>query len=325
MTRKQSGVALITALLVVAIAALAATALLSSSQLSIHRTTALRDTEQGWWLARGVEAWVVEILKNDDAKYDGLDEDWAQPVDYLPVDQGFVRGRLVDQQGLFNLNNLKRSASPGDDVYGKQFIHLLENLQDVTAPTQDLVPAIRDWIDEGQDANFPGAEDSVYLNLSPPYRTADQPFSAVSELLAIQGMTAELYNALMSQCPLVKDGPPGRCITVLPSSNTAVNVNTAPERVLRSLSRQVDDAKLQSFLSEREEKPDKRMAEFEGRKIYNPPLVTASLAIQSNFFSLQGEVFVGSSRVALYSLIQRSQQAGTPVTLTVFAHSTGDD
>ena len=323
MTRKQSGVALITALLVVAIAALAATALLSSSQLSIHRTTALRDTEQGWWLARGVEAWVVEILKQDNNEYAGLDEDWAQPVDYLPVDQGFVRGRLVDQQGLFNLNNLAIPASglPTPDLYAEQFKHLLEQLQDVTAPTQDLVPAIRDWMDLDQNTGFPGAEDSVYLNLSPPYRTADQLFSAVSELLAIQGMTAELYNALMSQCPLVKDGPPGRCITVLPAGSTAVNVNTAPERVLRSLSTQVDDAKLQSFLSEREEKPDKTVPDFENRKIYYPPPVTTSLTIQSNFFSLQGEVFVGSSRVALYSLIQRSPSG----TLSVIAHSTGDD
>ena len=115
--------------------------------------------------------------------------------------------------------------------------------------------------------------------------------------------------------------PLGRCITVLPLSSTAVNVNTAPELVLRSLSTQVDDAKLQSFLGEREEKPDQAVSEFESRQIYNPPPTSTSLAIKSNFFSLQGEVFVGSSRVALYSLIQRSP----PGTLSVIAHSTGDD
>lgn len=313
----QNGIALITAILVVAIAALASTALLVSANLAIHRTTALRDTEQGGWLARGVESWVLGILKQDaeDNDHDGLDEAWAQPVDYLPVDQGFVRGQVMDAQGRFNLNNL---AIPNTTLYQEQFARLLESL-DSTALPQVLVANIRDWIDPNQTPTPPsGAEDSVYLNRPLPYRTADAPFTSVSELLAVDGVTAELYNALMTQCPIVPDGPPRPCITALRGAQaTDINVNTASERILQTLSNPPPDpAALQQFLRERVQEPDKDKNTFMQRNIY-AGAVTPPISVSSKYFLLQGEVVVGSSRVALYSLILRPDP-GTPL---VLAHS----
>ena len=234
--------------------------------------------------------------------------------------------RLIDQQGLFNLNNLQVAPnSPQQDVYGDQFRNLLSNLKDVTI-AGDLVPAIRDWMDKNQDPGFPGAEDSVYLNLSPPYRTADQPFSSVSELRAVQGVTAEIYTALLTQCPVKKDGTAQTCITALPFAKTGVptkiNVNTAPELVLRSLSKTVDDSKLQSFLSSRENNPEHLAATFIARNIYGADVTEALVDVKTNYFQLNGEVFVGSSRVALYSLINRINpgQAGK-----IIFHSTGEN
>ena len=313
----QNGIALITAILVVAIAALASTALLVSANLAIHRTTALRDTEQGGWLARGVESWVLGILKQDaeDNDHDGLDEAWAQPVDYLPVDQGFVRGQVMDAQGRFNLNNL---AVANTTLYQEQFARLLESLDSAALP-QVLVANIRDWIDPDQTPTPPsGAEDSVYLNRPLPYRTADAPFASVTELLAVDGVTAELYKALMTQCPIVPDGPPRPCITALRGAQaTDINVNTASERILQTLSNPPPDpAALQQFLRERVEQPDKDKNTFMQRNIY-AGAVTPPIAVSSKHFLLQGEVVVGSSRVALYSLILRPDP-GTPL---VLAHS----
>ena len=202
MKRTTRGIALITALLVVAIATLAATALLSSTNIAIHRAAALRDSEQGWWVARGVESWVLGILDKDrkESKYDALGEDWAQPVDYLPVDQGYVRGSVVDLQSRFNLNNLVlggKTQTPAADAYRKQFERLLASLPAETQVPPGLIGAIIDWADADQTAGFPtGAEDSAYLSLNPPYRTADRPFTVVSELLAVQGMTPQIYDAL---------------------------------------------------------------------------------------------------------------------------------
>ena len=310
--RRGRGVALITALLVVALAALAATALLSSASLAIHRTAALRDSEQGWWIARGVEAWVLGLLEADrkDSQFDALGEPWSLPVDNLPVEHGFVRGGVVDLQGRFNLNNLDPRIA--GETYRNQFRSLLRNLPDVDLP-QGLDAAVRDWIDA--DANpdsMNGAEDTEYLNLTPPYRAANRPFTVASELLAVRGMTPEVYERLR---PLV---------TALPAAPAAaatkVNVNTAPVEVLRALSATTDEAKLAEFDRRRRDDPVEDGGELgallaEG--IWGPEVTAAVVDYRTQFFQIQGEVFVGSSRVALYSLIHRPDN-GTPV---VLAHS----
>jgi general secretion pathway protein K len=306
---RPRGVALITALMVVAIAALAATALLSSSNIAIHRTAALRDSEQGWWVARGVEAWVLGMLDSDrkDSQFDALNEPWSIPVDHLPVDQGFVRGRVEDLQGRFNLNNLDPRIAGG--VYQAQFRALLRNLPDVELP-QGLDSAARDWIDaDNHPDSMNGAEDAEYLNLAPPYRAANRPFTAVSELLALRGMTPQVYERLR---PLVAALPPAAA-----PAATRINVNTAPLEVLRALSPTTDESRLAEFDRRRRDDPVENAAELgaliaEG--IWGPEVSSSVVDYRSHFFLIQGEVFVGSSRVALYSLIHRPDN-GRPVVL----------
>ncbi|MGH8442213.1 MAG: type II secretion system minor pseudopilin GspK [Nevskiaceae bacterium] len=308
--KRARGVALITALLVVAIATLAATALLSSASLAIHRTASLRDSEQAWWVARGVDAWVLGILESDrrDSQYDGLDEDWALPVDGLPVDQGFVSGRVEDLQGRLNLNSL----GPRNPKSLEQFRRLLRALPDQDAPP-GLVDAIVDWSDPDQDpGSMNGAEDGEYLSLDPPYRAANRPFTVVSELLAVRGMTPKLYEALHPHVAALPAEGSGRA--------TPINVNTASEAVLRSLADQVEDAKLRAWLELRKEKPVRDAAGLDALLRDGPWLsaeVKDQLTWRSRYFQIQGQVFVGSSRVALYSLIQR-QEDQPPV---VLAHS----
>ncbi len=311
MSRRSAGVALITALLVVALATIASTALLSSSSLAIHRTAGLRDSEQAWWVARGVEAWVLGILESDrtDSQYDGLDEDWSRPVDYLPVDQGFVRGTVQDLQGRINLNGI----NPKNPKTLEQFRRLLGGLPDQD-PQPGLVNAIEDWSDADQDPNsMHGAEDTDYLNLTPPYRTANRSFTVVSELLAVRGMTPKLYEALRPHVAALPLDAAGK--------STPINVNTASAAVLRALAAEVDEGKLRAWVERRVDEPVRDAAGLEALIKDGPwPVgseVKDQLAWRSQYFQIQGEVFVGSSRVALYSLIQR-QENKAPV---VLAHS----
>lgn len=314
MRRSPRGIALIMAIVTVALVAGIATALISSQWLSIRRTSVMMDSEQGWWVARGVEAWVVGILENDrkESQFDALGEAWAQPVDALPVEQGFVRGGVVDLQGRFNLNNLDPRIA--GEKYPQQFRNLLRNLADVELP-QGLDAAVRDWIDADQDVNsMNGAEDAEYLNLQPPYRAANQPFTVVSELLAIRGMTAQVYERLR---PLVAVLPARKAQVPAP---TKINVNTAPLEVLRALSATTDETKLASFVQRRVDDPvenDGELATLIGEGIWGAEVGKDVVDFRSQFFQIQGEVFVGSSRVALYSLIHRPD-SGPPA---VLAHS----
>lgn len=318
---RRRGIALLTAILVVAVASLAATAVLGSSNLSIHRTAALRDSEQAWWIATGVESWVLGILQQDarDTQYDGLNEAWAQPVDYLPVEQGFVSGEVADLQGRFNLNNLQGSTAADAE---KQFQRLLEQLPDVEIPP-GLVASIRDWMDADDQPGFAGgAEDTVYLGLQPPYRAANQPFSSVSELRAVQGMTPALYRAL-TQCHADEERKRVEsCIAALPQSATAINVNTAPPPVLLALSASADANKIAQFVEQRREKPYESVQEFIDAGIVGADAKRDHLSVRTGYFRIQGQIVVGSSRVALYSLIHRPSQTGKPI---VLSHSADAD
>jgi general secretion pathway protein K len=308
---RPAGVALITAMLVVALATLAATALLSSASLAIHRTASLRDSEQAWWVTRGVEAWVIGILESDrkDSQYDGLDEDWSKPVDYLPVDEGFVRGTVQDLQGRINLNGI----NPKNPKVVEQFRRLLRGFSEQD-PQPGLVDAIQDWSDADQNpGSMNGAEDTDYLNLTPPYRAANRPFTVASELLAVRGMTPKLYEALRPHVAALPLDAAGK--------SAPINVNTASEAVLRALAEQVDETRLRAWIERRVEQPVRDAAGLEALIKDGPwPVgneVKDQLTWRSQYFQIQGEVFVGSSRVALYSLIQR-QENKAPV---VLAHS----
>ncbi|MBI2383436.1 MAG: type II secretion system minor pseudopilin GspK [Gammaproteobacteria bacterium] len=307
MRKDQSGVALITAILVVALASIAAATILSSAHVAIRRTALLQDTEKAWWVAYGLESWVKSILQRDraDNQVDHLGEDWAQPVDHLPLDEGFARGGVVDLQGRFNLNNL---GAQNPQPYVDQFRRLLLELaQEKEVEIQDpnvLIGAIRDWMDRDDlpgSKEGPGAEDTDYLNLDPPYRAANRPFASVSELLAVRGMSKELYAVLRPY------------VCALPEI-TPVNVNTASPELLRALSAQPDEAKLSAFVGSQKEEPaeDKQTPIQDG--VFGADLDPNMISVSSRYFQLRGEIVVGSGRVALYSSIYRPDQ-GSPVVL----------
>lgn len=302
---RQRGIALMTAVLVVALATMAAVAVLSSTRIALHRAENLRDSEHEWWYATGIESWIKSILIRDlrDNKTDSLADPWAKPVDYLPVDFGSIRGAVTDQQGLFNLNNFGVVDVKQYEKFVAQFERLLQLLaQDMdevdTNAARPLAAAIRDWIDaDDQPSGYDGAEDTEYLSRTPPYRTANRYLESVSETLAIKGMTPKLYRQLLPY------------VTALPQLNTPVNINTAPALVLFSLVKQANP-ELRQFAETRLKNPAEDTTKMQ--TAFDP--TTPPIAVSSQFFMLRAEVFIGNGRLALYSFLYRPAQ-GAPVVL----------
>ena len=102
------GVALITAMLISALAAMVATGLAWDNSLDVRRTTVMLYRDQAMQIALGAESWVIGILHQDlqDTQTDHLGEIWAQELPGLPFEGGEVFGRVIDLQGRFNVNNL---------------------------------------------------------------------------------------------------------------------------------------------------------------------------------------------------------------------------
>jgi len=295
-------------MLVVALASIAAAAVVVSANQAIRRAGTLIDGERAWWYAQGLESWVLRILAQDakdNGNVDGLGEDWAKPVDYLPVEQGAVRGRIEDLQGRFNLNNL---GTVQPQKYQQQFVRLFQNIQGLdAAQAQLLALAIKDWIDADQiPSGAGGAEDPDYQGLPQPYRAANQPMRSPSELLAIKGMTAEIYGLL---APHICTLPIGTA-----RAPTRINVNTASLPVLLSLSATIDRSKLDTFLTERKDSPAKTVQELQTKGVLPADVTPEMVDVRSQYFLMAAEAFIGSGRAALYSVIQRAG-SGEPLVI----------
>lgn len=313
---RQRGVALITALLVVAIAAIAATTIITAGQRAMLRTQILLDSERAWWYAVGMESWGLSLLERDrqQGRTDHLGELWAMQMPPLDVGdddlgpRGMLHGQLHDAQGRFNINNL---ASTDPDVLGRQAAIFRRLLACTGAADEfgadDLVNAVIDWVDADDEQRFPGGgEDLHYLSGSPPYRAANQGMASISELRAVHGVTAELYAALSPH------------IAALPRPS-AINLNTATLPVLCALSDNPGTrANLEAFAEQRVEAPLETVQQaFQADGLFAAGDVGVDpdeLSVSSQYFLARAEAFIGSGGVVLYSLLHRPDQ-GVPVVI----------
>ena len=134
---RQRGVAMITAILIVALATILAVQVGYQAYLDQRRTMTALALDQGQQVAIGAEAWVADILQKDakqSPKTDDYTEEWAMRLPPLPVDGGEIIGQVDDMQGRFNLNSLvKWDQTTNEFVTDKpaldRFVRLLEILK----------------------------------------------------------------------------------------------------------------------------------------------------------------------------------------------------
>jgi general secretion pathway protein K len=301
----QRGIALITAIILVALATVIATSIAFSSSLNAKRAAAGFTATQALFVAEGAEALAAYALREDlkSNRQDSLDETWAMPYGPVEFDQGVIlEASLEDAQGRFNINNLVDGNGLADPVAREQFEHLLTFLGMETRWAQ----LITDWIDRDDQPTSPfGNEDSGYLAQSPPYKTPNIPVSSVSELLAMPNFGRENYVKLL---PYVIALPPG----------TSVNPCTASGFVLDAMGPGQQEYSLDvAGLAERRKTtcyptvPEFKSTMTEAQwthltsgKVGNP------VADSTQYFRLRSNVTIGTTRVTLYSLMQRTQQGG---------------
>ena len=299
MTRRQRGVAAITAILIVAVAASAATIMLSQQSAMVDQAMLVASRAQADLYARAGLDWARGVLLEDartSSNVDSLDEGWAQPIAALPVERALVSGAITDEQGKFNLNNLVRdNQRSADDV--KIFQRLLAS----QGLSPEIADAVVDWIDADSDLSGPGgAEDPYYLSLRKPYRAANAPMVQVEELYRIRGFDAAAVAKLK---PLVSALP----------GNTTINVNTAPEAVLRAL---FPDLSMQvsQLLRDRTRKP---LATKDEVKRWASGKLDAALEtrvdVRSDYFSVRVQVAQDDVQLSTDALIARTAGASPAI------------
>ncbi len=287
---RQRGVAILTAMLVVSLGTMIAVNLMWKASLDLRRTTSALAADQGLMYLQGAEAWAGDILRQD--QVDSIDSDhlgeiWAAELPPMPVDGGVISGRVEDLQGRFNLNNLVTPQGEEDEIARRQFERLLEMLE----LDPSLAGVAVDWLDPDSETKFPfGAEDDVYSGFDPPYRASNTIITSPSELMAMSGFERESYRLLLPY------------VTALPSGTT-LNVNTASDVLLASLSDDIDLSRGAALIEERggADFPDIN-ASFEGDV---EPEVLQRIDGVSQYFLLTASVAIGTNQFTMYSVLQR--------------------
>jgi general secretion pathway protein K len=305
--RRQRGVALIIALVLVALATILAWKISFQGYLERRRSIGVLAADQALQFGMGAEALAADVLSRDlqESKQDTLAEAWAQPTQALPITSpndpegepiGTLQGSLEDMQGRFNLNNLGRVTADGkpDPQPLAQFQRLLVALN--LEPKWAQIA--RDWIDAGNIPGEPdGAKDAVYTAQTPPYLTGNWPMTSTSELLALPGFGIDRFQKLAPY------------VTALPTANAPINLCTAPALVIESLADNLN--------GEWSTNPD---ALIIGRKTgcfpdtntfknivgaANAGKMTGQFADSTSYFRLTTQVTLGTMEFTLYSLLLR--------------------
>lgn len=293
---RQRGVALITAIVVVAIATVLAVRIGTRAAMDLRRTAGLVALDQGWHVALGAEAWAIEVLgddQKDSPESDHLAEAWAQPLPPLPVDGGEVRGALEDMQGRFNLNNLINAEREPDVANVERFQRLLI----LVGAQPRWASVMADWIDENSMPEMDGAEDGTYLSQSPPYRTANGLVATTTELMALPGMTRDEFERIR---PYVAALPPG----------TPINLCTAKAPVLAALAEaggaEFDDELLATNRKEGCYPTKEFLPSMVGDPLAQELINSGTVSETTNWFRAVTAVRIGTSEFTLYSLINRN-------------------
>lgn len=342
MKGSQKGVALITALLVVAIAVVAATAMFQREYFNVRQTGNIIQSDQSYLYSVAAESWAMTILSEDYAndtrknKVDDAEEadQRAQGLE-TPIDNGSLSGKMFDLQGKFNLNNLiKYDSDSGKYVTSEADFEILKRLinhindnpadddpyKEIRIP-DDLAHKIVDWVDSDIDVTSDsvgtGGEDELYSALVPAYYTPNGRLASISELMLIDGV----YDEVNKDAVFRKLEP---FVTALPE-RTKINVNIASPELIAALIYGMTYSDAQTLVSEMKTEPVEDIADFvknykeffknekeeERTKIYKQIDELSSgkvVGVATNYFHLAIETNFLEGVSRLQSLIYRSDK-----------------
>ncbi len=313
---RQRGVALITVMLIVALAAIIAAQMTTRLQMQMQRNSNASFNQQAYWYAMAAESFSKRLLMTsfkDEREVTHLDQLWAQGETTYPVDFGEISGEITDLHSCFNLNALRidrnKSLNTSESQTTKQFParavfeQLIESLaiEGISSfEAEAMADALTDWLDsDGFISGTGGAEDDDYASREFPYLTANNYLSSVSELRVIEHFSPRVIEALRPY------------VCVLEQNNTLkVNVNTLdvekPELLQALLDSSLEEA--QQVLTARGEEGFNTLDDF-----YNAPEMSQmklteeqkkQFVVDSEFFKLKARASFNESYFTLNSVLK---------------------
>lgn len=212
----QAGMAIISALLVVAAVAMLSTQLLQQQTTLIRSLEAEQSRVQAHALLEGGLDWARLILRQDARRQSvtRLGELWSTPLAETRIEvpglgrEAYFSGYVEDEQGKFNLGNLAEKGHVNPSA-----IAILQRLCQLLQFPTELAPALAQRIAAGQ--RIEAVTDEPQTQTGP----AAPPIHMLEDLLGTAMLDQATLNALRPY------------VTLLPDT-TGINVNTATAEVI---------------------------------------------------------------------------------------------
>lgn len=286
--KRQQGMAVIMALLIVALATTAAGMVLWQQGLWWHQLENDRSRAQLRQVADAGLGWAMEILRfNNGPAGNGvvaLSQLWAQPLPQTEAQGVKVSGQLVDLQGRFNINSLVANGQTNVRQL-KLYKRLLLTLGLPTTLSEPLLKQLRG----GKDEDMPGqgGQDEA----APAAAGANYPLARVEMLRWLPGYTPAVMAKLAPH------------VAALPPTATQINVNTATDQMLKALLPGIGEGNLLVLINQRKTNYFKDAADFRARLPAPGIVADADIGAASNYFLLESRASYGRARLEMRAMI----------------------
>lgn len=289
--RTNKGGALLTALFIMTLVAIVATAMSTRLQVDIYKTRLSIINDRLYLASQFITFWTLSELNNKNKQFNQPNEFGMVAV--LPrqlqtvYKQVQLRGSIYDLEGRYNLNN----------VVDKFAIQAFTNLQKqamgntTDIASKNLALAVNDWIsvydlNKGKDAYM-----AYYLKQKPPYYPSHLNMQSHSELRLVKDVSAQQYLALEPY------------IIALPEP-TMININTASVPVLYTLGNGLNEAQVNELIAARGDKGINNVEKIAPLlKKLNIPI--ENIVIKSRYFLSVAEVRSEEFNLTVYTVYKR--------------------
>jgi general secretion pathway protein K len=236
------GMALILTILVVALTVTLTLQFNTSMRSNLTAAVNLSDGIKLTCIAKSGFHGARAVLHEDriEGNVDTLREVWAQSGLLSEsaaglFDEGKVSVEMVDLSGRIQINRLIEKNGTYNTLQKDLLLRFLtlEEFGLDSEEAENIVDALKDWMDPDNEVTGFGAEDSYYQTLERPYPCKNGPFEFPEELQFVRGITKELLYG--------SDDKRGILPYLSAHGDGRININTADPLVLRALSDQIDE------------------------------------------------------------------------------------
>jgi general secretion pathway protein K len=311
--KDKSGVALILTVLIIGIIVAVTLEFSTAMRSELYAAVNLRDGIRLGCVARSGFDYALAVLFEDamnaERPFDSLREPWADSKALSEeasslFEDGAFEVQITDLAGRIQINALVNQKGEYNALQKDLLTRFLSfELFSLEAEEVDnLVDALKDWMDRDEEVTKFGAESAYYQTLEKPYLCRNAPLESLEELLLVRGMSRELFYG--------RGENPGisRFLTVY--GDGKVNINTAEPVVLRSLSENLDQRAVEDMVSYRENE-DNDISQPNWYK--SVPGMSSEVAVDdlvtttSQHFEIISEAFQDSMRKRVRGLVERKE------------------